>query len=179
MAPAAPEILHQPRLNRLMAELLAQHRVASLGTLDEQGLAALSMVPFALLPEAPGMVVHVSGLAAHTRAMQLRPDVSLLVMQPEVSQEPVHALARVSLLGLAQTLHAEGDSAALWARCRGAYLHCFPEAEPMTELGDFRFVLITIHAAYQVAGFGAARDVATEDLPDIWALAIQLAATKD
>ena len=39
------------------------------------------------------------------------------------------------------------------------YLARFPEAEPMTALGDFRFVRLRPQEARQVAGFGAARSL--------------------
>jgi hypothetical protein len=102
------------------------------------------------------LVIHVSGLAAHTRNLQASPRVSLLVMQTEVAGEPVHALPRVTLEGLAVVL--ERDSAE-WLQARNAYLARFPDAQPMTELGDFMFVGIVVQGARQVAGFGAARSL--------------------
>ena len=48
--------------------------------------------------------------------------------------------------------------------CRHAYLARFPEAEPMTALGDFRFVVLHVLGARQVAGFGAARTVDADEL---------------
>jgi hypothetical protein len=47
---------------------------------------------------------------------------------------------------------------------RAVYLTRFPEAQPMTELGDFSFVAIEPVSARQVAGFGTARPVEAEDL---------------
>jgi hypothetical protein len=49
-----------------------------------------------------------------------------------------------------------------WRSAREAYLARFPEAEPMTQLGDFRFVAIAVGGARQVAGFGAARSLDAE-----------------
>ncbi len=68
----------------------------------------------------------------------------------------MHALARVTLQASA-TLLAPGSSDAL--ACRALYLQRFPEAEPMTQLGDFRFVRLQVQQARQVAGFGAARSL--------------------
>src|SRR5450830_628006 len=89
-------IPHEPRLSRDLRTLLNTQRVAALGTRDEDGLPFVSMVPFALEPHSPCLVIHVSGLAAHTRNLQTTPQVSLLVMQAEVPGEPVHALPRVT-----------------------------------------------------------------------------------
>lgn len=147
-------------LTRALRELLAQRRSAALGTLDENGAAFVSMVPFAVDPQPPGLLIHVSGLAAHTRNLQRTPRVSLLVCQAEVAGEPVHALPRVTLDALA--IPVEPGSADAQA-CRALYLARFPEAEPMTALGDFRFVRLHPQGARQVAGFGAARSLdATE-----------------
>jgi putative heme iron utilization protein len=55
----------------------------------------------------------------------------------------------------------------LWGAARTTYLARFPEAAPMTALGDFMFVLLTPTSARQVAGFGAARTVDADDLAQI------------
>jgi hypothetical protein len=155
---------HEPRLTRNLRTLLNTQRAAALGTLGEDGLPFVSMVPFALEPLSATLVIHVSGLAAHTRNLQASPNVSLLVMQAEVAAEPVHALPRVTLIGQAMVL--ERDSAE-WAQSRAAYLARFPEAEPMTQLGDFMFVAIRLAGARQVAGFGAARSLDAQTLESV------------
>ena len=147
---------HESRLTRELRALLHAHRVAALGTVTDEGAPFVSMVPFALAPALGCLVIHVSGLAAHTRYLQARPAVSLLVMQAEVAGEPVHALPRVTLEGRARMLEA-GDPA--WEACRAAYLQRFPEAQPLTQLGDFRFVAVEVTGARQVAGFGSARSI--------------------
>lgn len=152
---------HEPRLTTALRSLLLSHRVAALGTLGEDGRAFVSMVPFAIDAQNGVLVIHVSGLAAHARNMQLAPQVSLLVMQAEVATEPVHALPRVTLEGEAQFPEAQS---AEWTSARNAYLARFPDVEFMTQLGDFRFVTIRVSAARQVAGFGAARSIDAEEL---------------
>lgn len=152
---------HEPRLTHELRELLNTQRVASLGTIGDDGAPFVSMVPFAIEPQLHSLVIHVSGLAAHTRNLQARDRVSLMVMQAEVAGEPVHALPRVTLEGVARV--AERGSSE-WLACRTAYLARFPEAEPMTELGDFRFVAIRVTGARQVAGFGAARSLDADEI---------------
>lgn len=154
-------MVHEARLTTALRELLGQQRVASLGTLDDDGAPFVSMVPFALLPSTGELVIHVSGLAAHTRNLEQRPRAALMVCQAEAPGEPVHALARVSMdvTALPCTVGTDGHAAA-----RDAYLARFPEAEPMTALGDFRFVRLQPAGARQVAGFGAARSVDAAEL---------------
>jgi len=147
---------HEPRLTQALRSLLASQRVAALGTLGADGFPFVSMVPFAVEATSAQVVIHVSGLAAHSRNLQAAPRVSLLVMQAEVAGEPVHALPRVTLEGLATVLRRDS---AEWSRARDAYLARFPDAQPMTELGDFMFVGIAVQGARQVAGFGAARSL--------------------
>ena len=145
--------------------LLAAQRVAALGTLDADFRPFVSMVPFALEAGDGYVVIHVSGLAQHTPNLLARPAVSLLVMQSEVAGEPVHALPRVSFEGIATALVRES---ALWQRARATYLGRFPEAEPMTHLGDFQFVGIQITGARQIAGFGAARSLDAQEIGQLF-----------
>jgi len=132
-----------------------------LGTVDDEGAPFVSMVPFAAQPVPGHLVIHVSGLAAHTRNLQARPDVSLLVSEFEARDGPVHALPRVTLKGVATVPQPDSPE---WRTCRDAYLRRFPEAEPMTSLDDFRFVSIRVTHGRQVAGFGTARDVHEDEI---------------
>jgi hypothetical protein len=158
---------HEPRLTQALRALLRSSRVGALATVDDRGQAAVSMVPFAWLPPSddrtrPAFVLHLSALAAHTSFLEARPDrASLMVMQPEVAGEPVHALPRASFDVVAATPPPDSP---WWRACRASYLARFPEAEPMTSLGDFRFVALEIHGARHVAGFGSARNVEPAEL---------------
>jgi len=152
---------HETRLTLELRALLHARRVAVLGTIGDDGNPFVSMVPYAMEPSLGCLVIHVSGLAAHTGNLQARPNVSLLVMQAEVEGEPVHALPRVTLDGRARVLES-GTSA--WGTCQAAYVKRFPEAQFMTQLGDFRFVAIELNGARQVAGFGAARSIDEEEV---------------
>lgn len=156
--------MHEPRLNRALRELLNNQRIASLGTLNAEGGPFVSMVPFAIEPSAACLVIHVSLLAPHTHNLLSNPAVSVMVMQPEVAGEPVHALPRVSIDGTAARLQPGSPS---WKAARQAYLARFPEAEPMTHLEDFSLVAIYPTAARQVAGFGSARPLEAEDLAGV------------
>lgn len=152
---------HVSRLTQQLRSLLQSRRVASLGTIASDAGALVTMVPYAIEPDLGCLVIHVSQLAAHTRNLESRPRVSMLVMQGEVPGEPVHALPRVSIDGVASPLQPDGPR---WLACRTAYLRRFPDAELMTQLADFRFFAIEVTGARQVAGFGAARSLDAEEL---------------
>ncbi len=148
-------------LTAALCALLASRRTAALGTVDASGAAFVSLVPFAIDAASASLVIHISALAAHSQHLKARPQASLMLADGEVPGQPVHALARVSVAVLASW--AEPGSA-LAAQCRAAYLARFPEAEPMTQLGDFRFLRLTPQGARLVAGFGAARSLSADEL---------------
>ena len=128
---------HEPRLLRELRQLLEASRVGALGTSEDDGAPFVSMVPFAVEKIMRCLVIHVSGLAAHTRYMQARGQVSLLVMEAEIPHNAVHDLPRVTIRGRASVLERGGVE---WHACKAAYLERFPAVEHMTELMDFRFV---------------------------------------
>lgn len=148
-------------LTRALRELLLARRTAALGTRDTEGEVFVSMVPFAIDPYSQQLVLHVSGLAAHTGNMQRHARISLLVTAAEPDGEPVHALPRVTLDAVAAIAEPGSDAA---ASARTVYLQRFPEAEMMTTLGDFRFVHLQVTGARQVAGFGAARSLPADEV---------------
>jgi heme iron utilization protein len=141
--------------------LVEARRTAALGTLGDDGAALVSMVPFAVERNLAKLVIHVSELAAHTRNLQARARVSMLVTQAEQAGEPVHALPRVTFDGVAAVLQPDSET---WQACRAAYLERFPDAELMTQLPDFKFVAIDVKGARQVAGFGTARSIDEDEI---------------
>ena len=159
---------HESRLQQSLRELLNTQRTAALAVQPLADFSAsalpapcLSFVPWAWCSDFSCLVIHVSGLASHTNAMQAHPAVSLMMVAAEVPGQGVHALERISIAGVAST--PPRDSA-LWQALKSSYLARFPEAEAMTMLGDFRFLCITPSAGRHVAGFGSAREVSDQDL---------------
>jgi putative heme iron utilization protein len=155
------DMTHLTRLSRELISLLNSQRVASLGTIADDGSPFVSMVPFAIERQLGCLVIHVSSLAAHTRHLQMRERVSVLVALSEEAGKPVHALARVTLLGSAKVLVRDSSQ---WGQCKAVYLERFPDAQIMTELGDFMFVALDMFEARHVSGFGAARSVDQEEI---------------
>ena len=163
--------LHLPRLGHALHQLLCARRTAALGTLVAgSGAPSVSMVPFAVDPAgdgAPAIVLHLSGLAAHTAHLQADPRASLLITAPETPGAPVHELPRITLDALAST--PPPDTPAHHS-AHAAYVQRFPEAAFMTALGDFRFVTLRVTGARQIAGFGSARSVGADELAQVLAL---------
>jgi putative heme iron utilization protein len=140
--------------------ILESQRNASLGTLHD-GEPFVSMVPFALMPGGGGFVIHVSGLAAHTKDMMQYPRVSIMVMAPQSPDVPAQALPRVTVQSEAVRLD-ESDRAHPIART--AYLGRFPEAETTLALGDFSLFVLSPLSLRLISGFGAAATLTPADL---------------
>lgn len=148
----------EPALAQGLRALLDAQRIASLGTLHE-GEPFVSMVPFAMHQER--FVIHVSGLAAHTRDMLVDARVSLMIAgQPDLDTLP-QAVPRVTVQGAATRIDG---GAASYAGAGAAYLARFPESEPMFGFGDFALFEIAPRTARFVGGFAQAKTVTAATL---------------
>jgi heme iron utilization protein len=149
---------------RALRELLHRQDVAALGTLHK-GEPAVSMVPYALLPGGT-LVIHVSGLATHTRDMQEHSGVSLLVLGERRPGMLAQEQPRATLQGLAQQCP---QGAPQYGAAREAYLARFPQAEPMFSFGDFSLFLAVPRSVRFVAGFAQAFSVSADPYAELMA----------
>ena len=152
-----------PSYTQALRELLRTQQVASLGTLHNRQ-PYVSMVPFAVLPDAPGFVIHVSQLAAHTKDMLLYPQVSLLVMAPLSPDTTAQALARVTIQGQAvpysEATHGHAEA-------KAAYLSRFPHSAEMFGFSDFSLFAIMPESIRFVGGFAQATTLSPETLAKV------------
>jgi putative heme iron utilization protein len=146
-------------LTVVLQQLIQGRMIAALGTLH-QGAPFVSMVPYAVARDG-SFVLHVSRLAAHTRDMLDKPDVSLLITESEASGKMPQALARVMVQGGAQMLDRDSEKSAV---AREVYLSRFPDAAPLFEFSDFNMFIIEPVSARVVAGFGQAVTITGEEL---------------
>jgi putative heme iron utilization protein len=152
-----------------IADLVRSRTAGALGTLHDGG-PFVSMVPVGLMPDGAGLVIHVSGLAGHTRDMRNDPRVSVLLMQAEGGGTPAQALARLTVQGQVRELEP-GTPA--HAAAREAYLARFPDAAPLFGLGDFALFVVDPTYARFVGGFAQAHHVRKEALQQALAAAAQ------
>ncbi|QHE75889.1 HugZ family pyridoxamine 5'-phosphate oxidase [Hydrogenophaga sp. PBL-H3] len=143
-----------------LMSLLRTQPVASLATLHK-GAPAVSMVPFALLPDGAGFVIHVSQLATHTQDMLQNPAVALLVTAPLAAADSPLALPRASVQGRARQCPPDSPG---YEQARQAYLAKLPDAEPLFSFGDFSLFIIEPESLRWVAGFGRAMSLVGERL---------------
>ena len=145
-------------LTVVLRQLIHGRMTAALGTLHE-GVPFVSMVPYAVARDG-GFILHVSRLAAHTRDMLDKPDVSLLITESEASGKMPQALARVTVQGRAEMLDRESEK---HTDARKVYLSRFPDAAPLFEFSDFNIFVIEPVSARVIAGFGQAITITGED----------------
>lgn len=148
---------------RALVQLLRDAPVAALATLH-RGEPAVSMVPYALLPDGR-FVVHVSRLAPHTQDMLAHAGVSLLVTAPLPAATSPLALPRVSVQGPAQPCPPEAPD---HAAARAAYLARLPDAQELFSFADFSLFLIVPQALRYVAGFGRAHALNAAQYAALW-----------
>jgi hypothetical protein len=122
------------------------------------------MVPFAMLPDGSGFVIHVSQLAAHTRDMLLSPQVSLLVVAPPTPEVPAQALARVTIQGRAVQY---ADATEGHAAAKVAYLSRFPRSAELFSFSDFSLFAIWPDSIRFVGGFAQATTLSPETLAEV------------
>jgi putative heme iron utilization protein len=135
-----------------LEQLLRGRLVAALGTLHA-GAPYVSMVPYAIAPDASGFIIHVSSLSSHTKDMRTDPRVSLLVMQTGNGENSTLALPRASIQGTARELAPDSPDLPGF---RAAYLERFPEASQMFGFADFSLFKIQPESVRFVAGFAQA-----------------------
>ncbi|MFP4519322.1 MAG: HugZ family protein [Oceanicaulis sp.] len=159
--PATSKDMLQPvddAVRRAARTLLREARSCTLATLTPQtGAPAASRALLCVDPDgAP--VVFLSGLSAHSAALQADPRASLLVGEPGGGDPLAHA--RLSVSGEAMKITDPEAHARARARCLARH----PRAELYIDLPDFAFWRIEPSAASFVAGFGRAHALNRTDL---------------
>ncbi len=140
-----------------LRDLLRVQTVGALGTLHRGHAGAepfVSMVPVAWL--GADAILHVSGLAQHTRDLREDPHVSLMLTAPRAEGDNPLALARATLQADAAAIARGGPDE---EPARAAYLARFPQAEQTFALGDFMFVRLRPRSLRFVGGFGRAHSL--------------------
>jgi putative heme iron utilization protein len=139
--------------------VLGNQKLAALGTLHA-GEPSVSMVPFAVMVDG-ALVIHVSGLSAHTADMRQDPRVSVLVIDADQQDVMPQAVPRVTIQGNAERLDAGSEA---YTQAREAYQSRFPDAAGIFELGDFSLFVIRPRSARVIGGFGRAATISGEQL---------------
>lgn len=135
-----------------VARLVLTQRWGAIATLHG-GTPLASMVAYAPEPGLAGLLLFLSGLAAHTRNLADEPQTSLAVSEPDPGTGDPQTLPRVSLQGRVTAIPRETpEFESAWA----SYVARFPEAAPRLGLGDFVLLRLVVDEARYVGGFARA-----------------------
>jgi hypothetical protein len=156
----------QPEHAALLRSLLVEQRVLSLAVVADDR-PVIGLLPFALSGDGRALIIHASRLARHTAGLAEGAPFDALVHEPVTGDVDPLQVRRVTLRGEVRAF-AEHDAAP--AADRAAYLAKFPEAEPITALGDFAFFRLEITGGRLVSGFGGAINLTARTLPSLLAL---------
>ncbi len=134
------------------ARLILSERWAAMATIND-GAPLASMVAYAAEPGLSGLILHLSQMAAHTRALLAVPDCSIAISRPDTGEGDPQLLARVAIEGIALPLE-EGTRS--FESARDCYVARFPHSAQRLHMGDFVFFRFEIQDARWVGGFGRA-----------------------
>jgi hypothetical protein len=137
-----------------LSALIRARRSAALAVIDAEGAPLTAMVSYVETPDLSGLLLHLSGLSAHKRALLRDTRCSLLICQEDhAGVAEVMQLERVAIQGEAAVIAKSGPD---YAAMRARFLQKLPGAELMFGLDDFDLLRITPRSARYVAGFGRA-----------------------
>jgi hypothetical protein len=150
----------------LLRSMLIEQRVLSLAVVADDR-PVIGLLPFALSTDGRALIIHASRLARPTAGIAEGAPFDALVHEPVTDGVDPLQVRRVTLRGEVRAF-AEHDAAR--AADRATYLAKFPEAEPITALGDFAFFRLEITDGRLVSGFGGAVNLSARALPSLLAL---------
>ena len=129
--------------------LVCLGRTGSLSTLSRKqpGFPFGSVMPYGL-DERGRPIFLISTMAMHTQNLQADPRASLLVTQPDPSDDPLGA-SRVTLMG--NVLPLPGSEV---AETRKLYLARYANSKYWVDFEDFSFYRMDVVDVYYVGGFG-------------------------
>jgi hypothetical protein len=146
----------------VLRALLTERRVLALSVIvDDEPV--IGLLPFTVADDWHALIVHASRLARHTRGLVEGAAFDALVHQLDTADVDPLQIKRVTLRGHVRTIPGE----AAQAGARFTYLTRFPEAESITELGDFAFYRLEVEAGRLVTGFAGAVNVTGETLTQL------------
>lgn len=144
-----------------IAILLQQNRWAALATVDEAGVPAASMVAYAVDTHQGCLYLHLSALAAHTKALVRSKAAALVIGECDKGSGDPQQLPRLSLRAGCEVIGRDAYDYEVAQRC---YLERLPDAQRLFSFGDFMLFRLNIEAARFVGGLGQAHSYRGEEI---------------
>lgn len=140
---------------------LGQFGSLMLSTVDVQGLPNASYTPFVMDAEKC-LYIYVSGLATHTKNIEINPQLSVLFIEDEAQTKQIFARRRLSFDCDANLLIRDTPE---WIEIVEKFQEKFGEIiEMLRSLPDFRIFQLTPTKGRFVIGFGAAYQISGDNL---------------
>ena len=152
--PVAPDV-PEPSLAERARTLALLGLIGSLSTHSQKflGFPFGSMMPYAA-DDLGRPIFFISSMAMHTQNLRQDPHASLLIVQPDVTGDPLGA-ARLTLLGDVTEVPA--------AEVRELYLSRYENAKFWQDYTDFAYYRLQVAAVYFIGGFGVMGWISSED----------------
>ena len=141
--------------------LVLESRWAALATVDSDGAPHASWVAYVPEPGSGNLLLHLSGLAAHTGNLLAEPRAALGISAVDSGVGDPQTLPRVTLQGRAEVL--DRDSAA-WSAAGKHYIERLPDAAPLFGFADFVLFRFVVVGGRYVGGFARAFDLGKDIL---------------
>jgi len=143
-----------------VARLVKSQRWAAIATISD-GAPLASMVAYAPEPGLAGLLLFLSQLSAHTRALLESNATSVAITAPDTGEGDPQLLPRVSLQGRVTEVPRDTEE---FEAAGATYLERFPEAKMRFQLGDFKLLRFVVEEARYVGGFGRAVSLSGDEL---------------
>lgn len=144
-----------------LRRLLRDSRWMTLATVRD-GAPYASWVAGVAEDDLSGLLLHLSGLALHTRHLATDPRASLSISEPDTDpQTDPQQLARISLQGRVMRLARDAND---YAAARAGYLRRLPQAAQQFELGDFDLYRFVPDSGRYISGFGGIHRIGPAEL---------------
>ncbi len=158
----------KPQEESLLLNLLTERKTASVAVLVN-GEPYVGLMPFAVLADHTGALVHVSTLAKHTKGMGDGQPFSLLIQAPETPGLDPLQTPRVTLQGQVEAIpkSQEGQPNPEYLQAQAIYLAKFPQSGQLFQMGDFSLYLLRFESGRFVAGFAAAYNLNPSTLKNL------------
>ena len=144
----------------LLKALMTEHRVLSLAVVDD-GKPVLGMVPFVVEPDLSAVLVHVSTLAPHGRALADGVPFAVMIHGSDAGGGNPGEIPRARFAGEAEHVARESGG---YAESRELYLARFPDSAVTFSLGDFELYRLPLASGRLVAGFARTVNLKPETL---------------
>jgi hypothetical protein len=144
----------------LLRDLLTARRVLALAVVAD-GQPVLGMVPFVAEPDLTAVLIHVSHLAPHGRALAAGAPFAVLIHGLDTPDVNPGEIPRVRLSGRAVPVPR---GSAEYPAARAAFLARFPESEVTFGLADFELYRLPFEGGRLIAGFARTVDLSPETL---------------